>query len=332
MTLKDFITKAREIHGNKYDYSKVDYVNGSIKVCIIDPEYGEFWQKPNNHLKGCGCPKRSGKHVPTTEEWIAKARLVHGDKYDYSKVVYVDSNTKVCIIDPEYGEFLQTPANHLLGMGCPKREQIAIDKLKQAIVENFIKNARLVHGDKYDYSKVNYVNGKTKVCIIDPDYGEFWQKPNDHLKGCGCSKRDVEQNSEKQSLLTKAFIKRARLIHGDKYDYSKVVYVDSNTKVCIISPELGEFWQTPNDHLKGCGCSKRDVEQNSEKQSLLTKAFIKRARLIHGDKYDYSKVVYVDSNTKVCIISPELGEFWQTPIDHLLCGNHDECVYTEKVE
>ena len=264
MTLKDFITKAREIHGNKYDYSKVDYVNGSIKVCIIDPEYGEFWQMPSNHLKGCGCPKRSGKHVPTTEEWIAKARLVHGDKYDYSKVVYVDSNTKVCIIDPEYGEFLQTPANHLLGMGCPKREQIAIDKLKQAIVENFIKNARLVHGDKYDYSKVNYVNGKTKVCIIDPEYGEFWQKPNDHLKGCGCPKRDVEQNSEEQSLLTKAFIKRARLIHGDKYDYSKVFYVDSNTKVCIISPELGEFWQKP--------------------------------------------------------------------IDHLLCGNHDECVYTEKVE
>ena len=130
----------------------------------------------------------------------------------------------------------------------------------------------------------------------------------------------------------KDFITKAREIHGNKYDYSKVVYVDSNTKVCIIDPEYGEFWQKPNDHLKGCGCSKRDVEQNSEKQSLLTKAFIKRARLIHGDKYDYSKVVYVDSNTKVCIIDPEYGEFWQKPIDHLLCGNHDECVYTEKVE
>ena len=200
----------------------------------------------------------------TLKDFIKNARLVHGDKYDYSKVDYVKDYIKVCIICPEHGEFWQTPANHLLGMGCPKREQIAIDKLKQAIVEIFIKNARLVHGDKYDYSKVNYVNGKTKVCIIDPDYGEFWQMPNDHLKGAGCPKRDVEQNSEKQSLLTKAFIKRARLIHGDKYDYSKVVYVDSNTKVCIISPELGEFWQTP--------------------------------------------------------------------IDHLLCGNHDECVYTEKVE
>ena len=264
MTLKDFITKAREIHRDKYDYSKVEYVDDKTKVCIIDPEYGEFLQTPNAHLQGQGCPKRSGKHVPTTEEWIASARKLHGDKYDYSKVVYVDGKTKVCIICPEHGEFWQSPANHLLGIGCPKCEQIAIDKLKQAIVENFIKKARLVHGDKYDYSKVKYVNGKTKVCIIDPEYGEFWQKPNDHLKGCGCPKRDVEQNSKNQSLSAKDFIKRARLIHGDKYDYSKVAYVNGYTKVCIISPELGEFWQTP--------------------------------------------------------------------IDHLLCGNHDECVYTEKVE
>ena len=65
---------------------------------------------------------------------------------------------------------------------------------------------------------------------------------------------------------------------------------------------------------------------------MTLKDFITKARLVHGDKYDYSKVVYVDSNTKVCIIDPEYGEFWQKPIDHLLCGNHDECVYTEKVE
>ena len=184
MTLKDFITKAREIHRDKYDYSKVEYVDDKTKVCIIDPEYGEFLQTPNAHLQGQGCPKRSGKHVPTTEEWIASARKLHGDKYDYSKV--------------------------------------------------------------------KYVNGKTKVCIIDPEYGEFWQKPNDHLKGCGCPKRDVEQNSKNQTLSAKAFLKKARLVHGDKYDYSKVDYVNGNTKVCIISPELGEFWQTPNEHIL-CG-------------------------------------------------------------------------------
>lgn len=184
MTLKDFITKAREIHGDKYDYSKVEYVDDKTKVCIIDPEYGEFWQTPANHLKGSGCPKRSGKSVPTKEEWVASARKVHGDKYDYSKV--------------------------------------------------------------------DYVNNRTKVCIICPEHGEFWQKPNDHLKGKGCPKCVVEQNRKNQSLGAKAFLKKARLVHGDKYDYSKVDYVNGNTMVCIISPELGEFWQTPNDHIL-CG-------------------------------------------------------------------------------
>lgn len=74
-------------------------------------------------------------------------------------------------------------------------------------LKDFITKAHEIHGHKYDYSKVEYVDDKTKVCIIDPEYGEFWQKPNDHLKGCGCPKRDVEQNSKNQSLLTKAFIK-----------------------------------------------------------------------------------------------------------------------------
>ena len=252
MTLKDFITKAREIHGDNYDYSKVEYVDDKTKVCIIDPEYGEFLQTPANHLKGSGCPKRSGKYVPTTKEWVSSARKVHGDKYDYSKVDYVNNRTKVCIICPEHGEFWQTPANHLFGYGCPKCDKIEIDKCKQELVEKFIKQARLVHGDKYDYSKVDYVNGKTKVCIIDPEYGEFWQKPNDHLKGKGCPKCVVEQNRKNQSLGAKAFLKKARLVHGDKYDYSKVDYVNGNTMVCIISPELGEFWQTPNDHIL-CG-------------------------------------------------------------------------------
>ena len=114
MTLKDFITKAREKHTDKYDYSKVDYVNGTTKVCIICPEHGEFWQMPSNHLSNHGCPKCSGNYAPTTEEWIASVNEKHNGKYDYSKVKYVDAFTKVCIISPELGEFWQKPIDHLL--------------------------------------------------------------------------------------------------------------------------------------------------------------------------------------------------------------------------
>ena len=126
--------------------------------------------------------------------------------------------------------------------------------VKKLTISDFVKRAREVHGNKYDYSKVEYVNSKTKVCIICPKHGEFWQKPNRHLSGDGCPKCGIESRQKIRSLTTEDFVKKAREIHGDKYDYSKVNYVDTHTKVCIICPEHGEFWQTPADHLRGIGC------------------------------------------------------------------------------
>ena len=134
------------------------------------------------HTKGQGCPKCSGKYIPTTEEWIENARNVHGDKYDYSKVKYVGTHTKVCIICPIHGGFEQTPHNHLEGQSCPTCGKCIPTK------EEWITSARKVHGNKYDYSKVEYVNARTKVCIICPEHGEFCQTPHKHLSGSGCPK------------------------------------------------------------------------------------------------------------------------------------------------
>lgn len=123
----------------------------------------------------------------TTEQFVKEARDVHGDRYDYSKVVYVNNNTKVCIICPEHGEFWQYPSNHLKGVGCPvcgKNRQVA---KRTNDTEWFVNQSKEVHGNSYDYSKVDYVNYHTKVCIICNDCGnEFWQYPGNHLKGCGC--------------------------------------------------------------------------------------------------------------------------------------------------
>ena len=248
-TKEEFIKDAREEHGDKYDYSKVEYVNARTKVCIICPEHGEFWQVPSSHLSGRGCPKCSGVYAPTTEEWIASARKVHGDKYDYSNVKYINDRTKVCIICPEHGEFWQTPNNHLAGSDCPK---CGIEKVRENLSfskEEFIKKAREVHGDKYDYSKVKYVNSATKVCIICPEHGEFWQEANSHLQGIGCP-----TCGGTHLLTTEGWITKARKVHGDKYDYSKVKYVNAKTKVCIICSEHGGFRQIPNDHIQGHGC------------------------------------------------------------------------------
>lgn len=195
----------------------------------------------------------------TTEEFIERARKVHGNKYDYSKVNYVNAKTKVCIICPIHGEFWQTPDLHLQGHGC------SLCSGKIQLSENeFIRRANLVHNNKYDYSKVNYINYHTKICIICPIHGEFWQEPANHLCGKGC--RKCSRNSYNYN--TDEWILLAKQVHGNKYDYSKVSYKNSSTKVCIICPKHGEFLQEPNNHLIGQGCPKckeSKLEYNTRK-------------------------------------------------------------------
>ena len=264
-TTEQFISEAKSVHGDKYDYSKVEYKNNNTKICIICPEHGEFWQNPATHLKGCGCAKCSGLEKITTEEFIEKAKAIHGDKYDYSKVEYVNAKTKVCIICPEHGEFWKLPYVHLKGQGCTLCSNRKLGDKKRITLEEFITKAKEVHGDRYDYSKVNYINTHTKVCIICPEHGEFWQEPKVHInQRCGCPYCFGKIKSTKEE-----FIRNAKEVHGDKYDYSKVEYVNAHTKVCIICPEHGEFWQRPHGHLSGKGCENCHYTTKSYKFNLL---------------------------------------------------------------
>lgn len=291
LTTEKFIEVAKEVHGNKYDYSKVVYKSSHDKVCIICPEHGEFWIQPNSHLNGRGCQKcgnlnKGANKKITQEEFLKKAKEIHGDKYDYSKVVYTGSKNEVCIICPEHGEFLQKPIYHTFNKcGCPKcalKANSDRNKQNRQSLEDFVKKAKEIHGDKYDYSKAEYVNRKTKICIICPVHGEFWQTPSDHIfQKQGCPKCGIKRRADKNRLSKEDFVLKAKEIHGDKYDYSKVEYVDCMKKVCIIchekdknGKEHGEFWQTPNNHLRGNGCPKckeskgerviRDILENKD--------------------------------------------------------------------
>lgn len=119
----------------------------------------------------------------THEQFIEDANKVHNNEYDYSKVKYINNKTEVCIVCPKHGEFFQRPDRHLQGQGCPVCRYIKSAKNNRKEVEKFIEDARKIHGDRYDYSKVNYINNKTKVCIICPIHGEFWQSPISHING-----------------------------------------------------------------------------------------------------------------------------------------------------
>lgn len=315
LTTETFIEKAKKIHGDTYNYSKVNYVNNRTKICIICPIHGEYWQAPDAHLRGQGCPTCGGTKKLTTQEFIEKAREIHGTKYDYSKVNYVNSKTNVCIICPDHGEFWQLPDYHLKSYGCPKCGINTRAKNNTKTTEQFIKEAQQIHGDKYDYSKVQYIGKDKNVCIICPKHGEFWQTPHNHLCGSGCPACKNEYISNLYKDTTDSFIEKAKQVHGDKYDYSKVNYIDSYTKVCIICPEHGEFWQRPNNHLNGWGCIKCS---GGEKKTNIT--YIESVEKIYGKKYDYSKVDYKNNKTKITIICPKHGEFSTYPNNHLYLG------------
>ena len=194
----------------------------------------------------------------TKEEFIKRAKLIHGDKYDYSLVEYKKTNEKIKIVCPEHGAFVQILNNHLKGSGCPKCGLNVRKAKRQKSKEQFVKEANLIHNNKYNYSLADYINTNTKVKIICPFHGIFEQKPSSHLmsRGCPfCANENKSKNNWKK-IDTEEFIKRAKLIHGNKYDYSLVNYIDSKSPVKIICPFHGIFEQKPNNHLNKHNCPK----------------------------------------------------------------------------
>jgi len=134
LTTSTFIEKVQEVHSNKYDYSKVNYVNRQTKVTITCPIHGDFEQVPDYHIHGNGCPVCGGSIKIGADEFIRKSKIIHNDYYDYSKVVYKNNNKKVIIICPKHGEFTQVPKSHLNGNKCSKCAESCFDFTKPAIL------------------------------------------------------------------------------------------------------------------------------------------------------------------------------------------------------
>ncbi len=203
---------------------------------------------------------KMGRKV-TLEEFIERARAVHGDRYDYSKVVYKNNSTKVEVICAEHGSFFPKPINHIQNQsGCP-----ACVGCKRTTAEDFIERARAVHGDRYDYSALNYAGVDSLVSIGCTDHGLFQQIAYDHTSGHGCKICGVEKCASANRRLLAEFIAKARAFHGDWFDYSRAAYINSTTLIEIICEAHGSFWQTPYNHANGSGCPACAREQTTSK-------------------------------------------------------------------
>lgn len=185
-TREEFIEISKSIFGDTYDYSKVVYMGSETLVTVICRKHGEFLIKPVRHIcykVGCSFCLGSRWHII---DFIEKANVIHGSKYDYSKTIITESEVSVIIGCPIHGEFIQKPYKHIHRKhGCP-----LCDKTHTKTIEHVIRIGNQVHHNKYDYSKAILVNMSSKIEIIcdNVNHGSFWQNASSHLRGTGCPK------------------------------------------------------------------------------------------------------------------------------------------------
>lgn len=264
----------------------------------------------------------------TQEQYIEKCRAIHGDTYDYSQTAYTLSTAKLTIICRTHGPFEQVANCHTSGkQGCPKCGVMKpIDK-SRSDTDTFVSKAQAIHGDRLDFSKTIYgANNKEKVTVTCPIHGDFLAKPNSILNGQGCAICGKQRGGAVQRKSKEKFLADAADVHGDRYDYSLVEYVNSVTPVKIICKTHGEFEQKPTYHTSNAaGCPLCGIARASKFKLVTFDDFVRQARAVHGDKYEYPEQVLTGTKDDVRIICKEHGEFTQRPNNHTNGAGCQKC-------
>jgi very-short-patch-repair endonuclease len=333
-TTEEFILESKKIYSIKLDYDLTKYINKRTKVKLrcIEHDY-IFKQDPNSHLKGMnGCQicisnkisknklanseynkKKNIKRITNLELFVKKAKVLYSEHYDYNKVIFINMKTKVIIkCNIHDVEFKIAPTDFIHSQnGCTLCGK---EKQRKQFVKNksdWIQESIAVHNNKYDYSKVDYKDNRTKIIIICPIHGEFTQVPNKHVnRGDGCPNCMLEN----RKMTLKEFLINAKKIHNEKYDYSntkltlkgKHSYINYHCLNCNM-----EVLQRVDGHLSGDGCLYCSGKIKD------TSMWVNKAKEVHGNLYDYEKVDYKKFNEEVEIICKKHKSFFQLPTLHL---------------
>ncbi len=325
-----FLEKSKEKHSDKYDYSKVDFINYQKKVEIICPLHGSFFVTPNSHCgNSTGCPECGRKKSAESRrkfdkgKFIEKVEYHHNGKYTYHDLSDLRTGAKIKVsCNACHRDFLQTVHEHaILGRGC----QVCANRMlgKERIsrkAKEFAKRSCKIHADMYDYSEAVYVGWQVPVKIICKRCGgAFMQVPNTHLSGGGCLNCNYKSGMDTRRLGIDRYRDRVAEVHGNSITVVEdSTYMNNHNYVghsCEICKNVFRAW--PANILSGRGCPQCAWKKRAEGRRLTHAEFVSASREVHGDRYDYSIDEYFASNQPLNILCNRCCEvFSQTPGSH----------------
>lgn len=330
-THDQFIIDAKSIHNDEYEYLS-KYKNAHTKIKMRHRKCNFiFIQMPNTHLNGSGCPEcakniAKEKIALTNDEFLFKAREIHGDDFEYLSK-YIRSKQDIKIKHKKCGKiFYQSPNSHLRGSGCGGCAYKQNAKIRARTNEEFILEANIIHNNEYEYISL-YERGKNKIEIKHIKCGKnFFQSPLDHLGGHGCKNCAYKKMGKARALSKEQFIEKAIAVHGYRYNYELIEYENHMTHVKIICSIHGLFNQTPNNHLAGDGCNKCGNLSTALKQTHSFNIIINKANIKHNFLYLYPEQEYKNTCQEIIITCKEHGNFNQLVGNHLRGAGCPKCV------
>lgn len=329
----DWVHRARELWGEVYDYSKVDYRGARTPVQVICPTHGSWFPLPMNHVRATaprGCPGCRGGSAKPFAAFVKEARAAHATHYFYDENTYLASTISIRIVCPEHGEFWQIPHVHLRGSGCSRCAKRRVSEATRANSYREVA-ARISSLSQGSVAVVEGtfegVNRKAKfICKV---HGQYERSVNTALHSthpcvrCGPGKRTVRPTTEVIDQL---------LTRWPQYEVKPFEHSGRSTRVTLACPRHGDFHMLIGSIYRSPGCPRCATARSQAGRNAGLKAasqltlerrretWIRKAREVHGDEYDYSNVQYSTARIPVRIQCRRHGFFWQPPSTHLQSG------------
>lgn len=334
LTLEEVVSRLGDVN---YRCESLEVINGKKYLHAVCPEHGSFKIPTYRALNGSGCTFCGVRSSARTRAYsfetvVAKAKAVHGDKYEYLELLETEGRKSIKVRCPEHGEFVKSTNKLLIGQGCPKcasieqgrklsalRKVNPIESPRRLDLAEFVSRATEVHGDKYEYHRLEVIDKRSVIVASCRIHGEFTTPASKHLAGIGCYPCSVDSRAAKRSDSFEGVVAKAKATYGDRYTYLKLIKEEGKRPAVLARCDKhGEFIKPASAFTAGKGCPSCGLDDKSEKLRTPFEDYVKRAHAAHGGKYTYRKINWDSYPTTITYDCPEHGERTQGLNNHVM--------------